>query len=50
MGIGDCDLSYPILSSEPSLRENIKNKYDLLQSDKYHSGHFIPHMLWLPII
>ena len=34
------DLSYPILSSEPSLREDIKNKYDLLESDKYHSGTF----------
>ena len=34
------DLSYPILASEPSLREDIKNKYDITEVDKYHSGTF----------
>ena len=34
------DLSYPILASEPSLREDIKNKYDITEADKYHSGTF----------
>ena len=34
------DLSYPILSSEPSLRDEIKQKYDLNEFDNYHSGTF----------
>ena len=34
------DLSYPILSSEPSIRDDIKRKYDLNEEDKYHSGTF----------
>ena len=34
------DLSYPILSSEPSLRKEISRKYELIQGDKYHSGTF----------
>ena len=34
------DLSYPILSSDPLIKEDIKKKYDLIDSDKYHSGTF----------
>ena len=34
------DLSYPILSSEPSIRDEIKNKYNLLEGERYHSGTF----------
>ena len=34
------DLSYPILSSDPLMRDDIKKKYDLSDLDKYHSGTF----------
>ena len=34
------DLSYPILASEPLIRDDIKKKYDISDADKYHSGTF----------
>ena len=34
------DLSYPILSSEPSIRKEITRKYEMIQGDKCHSGTF----------
>ena len=34
------DLSYPIFACDPFLRNDIKNKYDLIEEDKYHSGTF----------
>ena len=34
------DLSYPVLASEPQIRDDIKTKYDLNAVDKYHSGTF----------
>ena len=34
------DLSYPIFACDPSMRKDIKDKYDLIEVDKYHSGTF----------
>jgi len=34
------DLSYPVLASEPQIRDDIKKKYDSNEVDKYHSGTF----------
>ena len=34
------DLSYPIYVSDPLIRSDVKNKYDSMNDDKYHSGTF----------